>query len=183
MQDRIAWDSIGEQLTWLIRHGWSVAALLCAMLITQQARPDSFARSMTVPGDDLQVNDELPVLLRLGIGGSLHNDDWHANRLSERLAYRSDHPQPGPQGGLVDKNLVAPRTWMIQDLFHGLETITTIVEKDRLCLDRYFYAPIWSYMGDLYQDNWYFYSRKSLLCLGANVGVAAALPLRRSVVV
>jgi membrane-associated phospholipid phosphatase len=58
---------------------------------------------------------------------------------------------------------------------HGGEAVTTIVETDQLCLDRYFYAPVWSYVGDLYQDNWYFYSRRSLLKLGASVGIAAAL--------
>lgn len=93
----------------------------------------------------------------------------------DRLAYRSDWPKPSPQGGLMDKNLVAPRTWIIEDVLHGMKHVTTIVEKDRLCLDKYFYSPVWSYVGDLYQDSWYFYSRKTLLCLSANVGVAAVL--------
>ncbi len=94
---------------------------------------------------------------------------------SDRLAYRSDWPKPGPQGGLVDRNLTSPRTWVIEDVLHGMKKVTTIVEKDRLCLDDYFYWPVWSYAGDIYQDNWYYYSRKTLLCLGASVGGAAIL--------
>ncbi len=153
------------------------------MLLAQPVRSNQFIRSLTPPAEDLPLEgdqyDGVPRGLnsskRRGSGGWSRGsiaDGW----ITDRLAYRADRPRPAPQAsGLVDKHLSAPCTWVISDLFHGCETITTIVEKDRLCLDEYFYEPIWSYTGDVYQDYWYFYSRKSLLCLGVGIGIAAGL--------
>lgn len=163
---------IAPRWRWL-RDSRGVIMLIGCLLVSRPMLADSFTESITPPGDDLQVADQVPNLFSLG---PLPNrNGWQDEPLAPRLAYRSDHVKPGPKGSWVDKNLTAPRTWVIQNVFHRMETVDTIVEKDRLCLGKHFYRPVWSYVGDLYQDYWYFYSRRSLLRLGASIGVAAVL--------
>ncbi len=151
-------------------------AAITLLLILSGAAPmacaDSYARALSFPDQDLQLGEGW-----LGLWPADVPSDTDASHgpPSDRLAYRGDRPQQNARGAWVDRNLQSPRTWYIQDLWHRLRTVTTIVEQENLCLDRYFYWPIWSFTGDLYQDNWYFYSRKSLLTLSASIGGAAAL--------
>ncbi len=160
---------------------WAGMVALCAwlaaaLLAVPPAGGETFDRRPTPPPAARTPQGERLSVPPLGDRSAGDSGGWVSRQFADRLAYRADRPHPSPRGqGLVDRNLQASRTWFIQDLLHGNKTITTIVEKDRLCLDEYFYEPIWSYAGDLYQDYWYFYSSQSLVCLGLAVGAAAVL--------
>ena len=74
----------------------------------------------------------------------------------------------------IDEEFIPPRTWHIQHLLHGWRE-EPIVECDTLLLDEHFYRPVWRWTGDIWEDHGNFYSRESLLSLGAAVGVHAVL--------
>ncbi len=67
-----------------------------------------------------------------------------------------------------------PRTWHIKNFIKGC-SLRTVVERDRLHFDEYFYHPVWRVTGDVFQDHHNFYSAGSLGLLGLGVGVHAIL--------
>ncbi len=85
------------------------------------------------------------------------------------------YPRPSWVGNsCVDMDFNPPRVWHLNNIFKGC-SIRTVVERDELYFDDYFYHPVWCFAGDVYQDHHNFYSAGSLGLLGLGVGVHAIL--------
>jgi membrane-associated phospholipid phosphatase len=85
------------------------------------------------------------------------------------------YPRPSWVGNsCVDMDFNPPRVWHLNNIFTGC-SFQTVVERDELYFDNYFYHPVWCLTGDVYQDHHNFYSAGSLGLLGLGVGVHAIL--------